>query len=437
MVPQRRNRIIIMLVSQIASALYAKRIFRNIGVHAVASYVRFHSRHNRLKGDRRRPVSDLGRWKRFPHLENMRMLSRALSLATVTLLIGCLAAIPVRAQNLEAGKSPSQIFSGTCTACHKSPRGLLKTVPAGSLPGFLRQHYTTSSDMAKELSALPDLQWRGRHPRYRQQDGCEARSGLMVSRSRRPGPMLTGKRDPGRQGRNAKRPARPGRRPTPQNPPRRPGPGPRRDRPWSRRPQIGCQAEAEQEGQGRRRTAQEPMPPRTDDDRHKSEAAPRKNRQGERKDEASKRKPPRTEGSTPESSKPSRRQAVRDRQASRRQACRGQAVRRQVRDRQGRCAEGNGSGETPALRRRSGSAGHAGAEIHRRRHAAHSGTSTPAPEPLGTAPRGRLAGCGSPSGYGSAPPCRRSRPRDRPHRRSPNRSSQNRNFGRRTALDHF
>jgi hypothetical protein len=82
------------------------------------------------------------------------MLSRALSLATVTLLIGCFAAIPVQAQNLEAGKSPSQIFAGTCSACHKSPRGLLKTVPAGSLPGFLRQHYTTSSDMASLLSAF-------------------------------------------------------------------------------------------------------------------------------------------------------------------------------------------------------------------------------------------------------------------------------------------
>src|SRR4030088_1082691 len=82
------------------------------------------------------------------------MLSRALSLATVMLLIGGFAAAPVRAQNLEAGKSPSQIFAGTCTACHKSPRGLLKTVAPGSLPGFLRQHYTTSSDMAALLSAF-------------------------------------------------------------------------------------------------------------------------------------------------------------------------------------------------------------------------------------------------------------------------------------------
>src|SRR5712671_1341701 len=84
------------------------------------------------------------------------MLSRALSLAAVTLLVACFATPPagVQAQNLEAGKSPSQIFAGTCNACHKGPRGLLKTVSAGSLPGFLRQHYTTSGDMASLLSTF-------------------------------------------------------------------------------------------------------------------------------------------------------------------------------------------------------------------------------------------------------------------------------------------
>jgi hypothetical protein len=82
------------------------------------------------------------------------MLSRALSLATATLLIGCLTAVAVRAvENLEAGKSPAQIFAGTCNACHKSPRGLLRSVPPYSLPGFLRQHYTTSSDMASVLAS--------------------------------------------------------------------------------------------------------------------------------------------------------------------------------------------------------------------------------------------------------------------------------------------
>src|SRR5467141_4883192 len=104
------------------------------------------------------------------------MLSRALSPATVTLLICCFAAIPVQAQNLEAGKSPSQIFAGTCSACHKSPRGLLKTVPAGSLPGFLRQHYTTSSEMASLLSGFlvsngaADTRYVGTQPKAASKD---------------------------------------------------------------------------------------------------------------------------------------------------------------------------------------------------------------------------------------------------------------------------
>src|ERR1700753_1608066 len=83
------------------------------------------------------------------------MLSRARIFAAVTVLASCLAgpAAWAQAQNLEAGKSASQLFTGTCNACHKSPRGLLKTVSPGSLPGFLREHYTTSGDMASQLSS--------------------------------------------------------------------------------------------------------------------------------------------------------------------------------------------------------------------------------------------------------------------------------------------
>ena len=79
------------------------------------------------------------------------MASRTLGLATVMLLIGWFAD-PATAQNLEAGKSPAQLFSGNCSACHRSPRGLIKTVPQGSLPGFLREHYTTSRDMAATMA---------------------------------------------------------------------------------------------------------------------------------------------------------------------------------------------------------------------------------------------------------------------------------------------
>lgn len=82
------------------------------------------------------------------------MSSRALSLAAVLLLIGSFAPKPALAQeNLDAGKTPSQLFAGTCNACHKSPRGLLKTVPPSSLPSFLRQHYTTSPNMAGALAS--------------------------------------------------------------------------------------------------------------------------------------------------------------------------------------------------------------------------------------------------------------------------------------------
>src|ERR1700681_1698707 len=158
------------------------------------------------------------------------MLSRALSLATVTLLISCLAAIPVRAQNLEAGKSPSQIFAGTCNACHKSPRGLLRTVPAGSLPGFLRQHYTTSGDMASLLSAFlvangaADTRHVSTQPK--QAKDSEAKPATLPEqldrfgrRLRPPAPLTQEAAKPDAdglslpQGRNAKRLARPGEAP--------------------------------------------------------------------------------------------------------------------------------------------------------------------------------------------------------------------------------
>lgn len=84
------------------------------------------------------------------------MLSRTLRLAALAILTGTfsgpLLAPPALGQNLDAGKTPAQLFGGNCNACHKSARGLLRTVAPGSLPGFLRQHYTTSSDMAKVLS---------------------------------------------------------------------------------------------------------------------------------------------------------------------------------------------------------------------------------------------------------------------------------------------
>ena len=60
-----------------------------------------------------------------------------------------LAAADAPAQsNLDAGKSPAQIFSDTCNACHRSPRELKQTSP-----GFLREHYTTGAREAAAMAA--------------------------------------------------------------------------------------------------------------------------------------------------------------------------------------------------------------------------------------------------------------------------------------------
>ena len=56
---------------------------------------------------------------------------------------------PARAQsNLDAGKTPAQIFSDTCNACHRSPRELKPTSA-----GFLREHYTTGAREAAAMAA--------------------------------------------------------------------------------------------------------------------------------------------------------------------------------------------------------------------------------------------------------------------------------------------
>lgn len=60
---------------------------------------------------------------------------------------------PLRAQDLEAGKTPAQLFASNCSACHRSPAGLAKGREPG-LVGFLRQHYTTSAASAAALASF-------------------------------------------------------------------------------------------------------------------------------------------------------------------------------------------------------------------------------------------------------------------------------------------
>jgi hypothetical protein len=54
-----------------------------------------------------------------------------------------------RAQNLDAGKPASQIFAEVCANCHRSTREV-RNNPSTS---FLREHYTTGSEMASIMAA--------------------------------------------------------------------------------------------------------------------------------------------------------------------------------------------------------------------------------------------------------------------------------------------
>lgn len=77
-------------------------------------------------------------------------------LVIVGLSAGVLALpVTVSAQptDYSAGKTPPQLFSGDCAACHQSPKGLSKDKDQRSLAGFLREHYTTRPENADALAA--------------------------------------------------------------------------------------------------------------------------------------------------------------------------------------------------------------------------------------------------------------------------------------------
>jgi hypothetical protein len=67
----------------------------------------------------------------------------------VAAILGTLSGGRASAQNLEAGKAGAQIFAEVCSGCHRSARELRN----GASASFLREHYTTGSDMASTMAA--------------------------------------------------------------------------------------------------------------------------------------------------------------------------------------------------------------------------------------------------------------------------------------------
>jgi hypothetical protein len=56
-------------------------------------------------------------------------------------------------ENLDAGKTPAQLYASDCAICHKSPQGLSKNAGVFGLSSFLREHYTSSRESAAAIAA--------------------------------------------------------------------------------------------------------------------------------------------------------------------------------------------------------------------------------------------------------------------------------------------
>jgi hypothetical protein len=101
-----------------------------------------------------------------------------------------MAVCPAQAQsNLDAGKSPAQIFADTCNACHRSARELKQTNAR-----FLLEHYTTGGREAAAMAAY--LASVGSDPRAVQQRRPPALGAGQATTTTRQTPPAT---DQGRQ----------------------------------------------------------------------------------------------------------------------------------------------------------------------------------------------------------------------------------------------
>jgi mono/diheme cytochrome c family protein len=74
---------------------------------------------------------------------------RALALAAIAML-SCTAA--VAQENLDAGKTAPKLFAESCSACHRSAKGLAKGRFSFTLYLYLQKHYASNSSSAWALT---------------------------------------------------------------------------------------------------------------------------------------------------------------------------------------------------------------------------------------------------------------------------------------------
>jgi hypothetical protein len=79
----------------------------------------------------------------------MQALRRWVGLGALALFM---AAPAVAQENIDAGKSPAQLYAQNCAICHKTPHGLTKAVGPYGLQNFLREHYSASRESAAAIA---------------------------------------------------------------------------------------------------------------------------------------------------------------------------------------------------------------------------------------------------------------------------------------------
>jgi hypothetical protein len=80
-----------------------------------------------------------------------KLPGRLLALTAAAVLLGCPAAIAQ--ENLDAGKPAPKLFAETCTACHRSAKGLAKGRFSFTLYFYLQKHYASNSSSAWALAS--------------------------------------------------------------------------------------------------------------------------------------------------------------------------------------------------------------------------------------------------------------------------------------------
>jgi mono/diheme cytochrome c family protein len=82
-------------------------------------------------------------WRLLPWVTTSWVTASWVTILAPTILVSLAGA----QGNIDAGRTPAQLFADTCAACHRSTRDIRRPTA-----GFLRQHYTAGSDEAAAIA---------------------------------------------------------------------------------------------------------------------------------------------------------------------------------------------------------------------------------------------------------------------------------------------